>query len=120
MHEITMRKWRKYLLDAEQNKDSIIKMFVATFVLTVDKQAVDTGVVANRIRAIPNVTTVQKDIIGSEDAPQMKALYHIKFVLEKLEDLNTFLNKVLKAELQKLDGVRVNQYRGVEQIEIGR
>jgi len=109
-------KWNKYLLDTEQS-DTDIRIFVANFVISVDKLAIDAGVVANKIRVIPGVTTVSKDTFGKEERAYYKAIYHIKFVLEPHEDLNTYIIKVLKRELQKIDGIRVHSYRGSELID---
>lgn len=118
MEQIYDHKWKQYL--NEEKPEAPIRMFVAYFVLMVRKDTVDSGVVANIIRAIPNVTTVSKNTMGEEHKEFVKALYHIKFVLDLHEDLNVYLFRVLKRELNKINGVRVLSYRGVDQIEVGK
>ncbi len=111
------RKWNKYLSDSEKS-DYQTRIYVAYFVITVNKHLIDSNVVANLIRAIPNVTTVSKDSFGQETPESFKAFYHVKFVLEPHDDLNTYVLKVLKRGIQDIRGLRINAYRGIEKVEI--
>jgi hypothetical protein len=118
--ELIKRKWKKFLNEAEEapshDRMADIRIFVSKFVITVDKNFVDASDVANLIRSIPNVTTVAKDNIGQEQKDYYKALYRIKFVLQSYDDVNTYVNKVLKKDLQTVAGIRINSYRGTETI----
>src|SRR5258708_2270169 len=89
-------KWNKFVEDSDSKPKSNIRIFVASFVILVNKQVVDAQVVANRIRSIPNVTTVSREDIGTSQTTLHKGFFRIKFVLETYEDLNTYITQVLK------------------------
>ena len=111
--------WNKYLNDAELPSNKInLRIFVATFVISVDKTVADAGVIANQIRSIPNVTTVIKDTFGAEQTHGFKALYYIKFALEEYENLEIYITKVLKRSLLGIKGLTVNSFRGTEELDI--
>ena len=116
INSIIERKWNKYIKEDISVKTSL-RLFKATFVFTINKTIVDQSVVSNMIRIIPNVTTVSKEIIGKEQKEYFKGFYYIKFGLDSYEDLNTYMDKVLKKELQNIKGLTINSFRGVEQLE---
>ena len=60
---------------------------------------------------------MKKEVIGIEEREYLKGLYSIKFVLESYENLNTYIIKVLKKDLQSIPGIRINYYKGTESID---
>lgn len=118
-NDLITHRWNKFLKESEKY-NLPIKIYIAYFVLTINGAIVDSGVVANMIRSIPNVTTVSKDTIGDERKDFFKALYNIKFVLEPHEDINTYVVKVLKRGIHQINGVIINSFRGIDYIDQGK
>lgn len=117
MQEVINYKWKQFLKETQEQD---LQVYLATFVLTVNKQFADSSDIANLIRSIPNVTTVAKEAFGREDRSFFKAIYRIKFVLELTDDVNNYVNKILRKSLQNIDGLRVNSYKGTERIDTAR
>ena len=116
MEQVYNRKWNKFLMDTEQGIESNIKLYVATFILTISKEIYDSTEITNLIRKISNVTTVTKRVIGLGNETSFRGIYDIKFVLEPHENIDIYLNKVLKRQLALIKGVRVNKFQGFEEI----
>lgn len=116
MQELINRQWNQFITDVEKAEQRL-RTYVARFILTVQKGQIDRQEAVNFIRSIPNVTTVTKEAEGTDQPDYFKALFSIKFVLEPYEDLNTYIIRVLKKDLQKIKGIRVNSYKGVEELD---
>lgn len=115
-NEIIKYKWNKFLQESERGE--LLDRYIASYVLTVNKQIILRNEVSNKLRMIPNVTVVNIDLIGQEGESTYRALYHIKFALDAYENLDVYINKILHRQIKKIEGITINAYKGVEKIEI--
>lgn len=121
MNQIMNYKWNKFLNDATEEPQKVkaetaLKTFIAKFILSIEKKKLNRQDAMNLIRGIPNVTRVHKEAEGLDSPVYFKALFNIKFVLEPHEDINMYILKVLKRELQKINGIYITAFKGYEEI----
>ena len=94
------------------------KSYKAFFVLSLDKtRGGDRAETISEIRSIPNVTTVTKESERQDSATFEQNLYSIKFVLLGNQSSKSFVDSVLMPGLKEIEGVTVNWFKGIEDIE---
>lgn len=117
-HKQVFEKWQEYLFQ-ETDVGYIQHHYQLFATITINKKL--GGEISEKmreIRAIPSITTINNEGVVSEDEFHHKAVYKIKFVLMRNENVDSYLNKVLKPYFRSIKGLRLEKIEKLENITV--
>jgi hypothetical protein len=121
LRELNYRQKREILKEFKTLNEELQyeqRTYEANFLLMITREMNNkVSELVSEIRSIINVTVVTQKQAIEEESEYVKGIYGIKFVLEGKENVNQYMQNILKKGLNDIEGVRVLGYKGLRKIK---